>query len=247
MNELSVVRAGQVGYESALLAQRALASARREGTVGDLVLLLEHPPVYTKGRRTSADELPMGEQWYRMQGFEIAETDRGGRLPYPGPGQIVAYPIVDLAGLGFGVREFVMRIERAMIAALGDFGVDAGLIEGLTGVWVGEEPPPQGDARKIGSIGLRVRQSITTHGLAINVNNDLQPFEWVLPCGIEACQMTSVARERGAEQDLDAFASAVAVRLAQSCEWEPTELSATDLARLVPEASPLVVGALAPI
>jgi len=246
MDEISVVRTGQVGYESASLAQQALANARREGTVGDLLLLLEHPPVYTKGRRTSADELPMGEQWYRMQGFEIAETDRGGRLTYHGPGQIVAYPIVDLAGLGFGVREFVERMETAMIAALGDFGVDAGLIDGLTGVWVGKTPPPQGDARKIGSIGIRVRRSITTHGLAINVNNDLQPFEWVMPCGIEACQMTSVARERGAEQDLAAFASAVAARLAQSCEREPTELGATELAKLVPEASPLIAGALAP-
>ncbi len=246
MSELSVVRAGQVGYAEALAAQRALAEARRAREVGDLLLLLEHPPVYTKGRRTSADELPMGEQWYRMQGFEIVESDRGGRLTYHGPGQLVAYPIVDLAELGIGVREFVGRLERAMIAALGDFEITAGLFEGLTGVWVGESPPPLGKARKIGSIGLRVRESITTHGLAINVNNDLQPFEWVMPCGIEACQMTSVAREHGAEQDLDAFGSAVARRLAQSCEAEPVELAGIDLTRRVPGASALASGALAP-
>ncbi len=237
MNELSVVRGGLVGYESASLAQKALANARRDGTVGDLLLLLEHPPVYTKGRRTTADELPMGEDWYRMQGFEIAETDRGGRLTYHGPGQIVGYPIVNLSELGLGVREFVERMETAMIGALAEFEVSAGLIEGLTGVWVGNQPPPQGEARKIGSIGLHVRQSITTHGLAINVNNDLQPFEWVTPCGIEACRMTSVAREQGAEQDIDAFATALAAHLAAVYGLNPGELAADELAKLVPEAS----------
>lgn len=242
MNELSVVRAGLVGYEDARIAQQALAEARREGKVADLLLLLEHPPVYTKGRRTTADELPMGEQWYRMQGFEIAETDRGGRLTYHGPGQLVGYPIVDLDGLGLGVREFVERMEAAMIAALADFAVTARLIEGLTGVWVGDAPPPQGDARKIGSIGLHVSQSITTHGLAINVNNDLQPFEWVTPCGIEACRMTSLSREHGAEQDLEGFGTALATRLAEVYARDPIDVAAAELAELVPGASALAAG-----
>ena len=99
-------------------------------------------------------------------------------------------------------HDYVRLMERAMIAALADHGVEAGLIDGLTGVWVGAEPPPAGDARKIGSIGIHVRKGITTHGLAINVNNDLQPFEWVVPCGIEACRMTSLTRELGAEQSI---------------------------------------------
>ena len=97
-----------------------------------------------------------------------------------------------------------------MIAALADWDVEAGLFDGLTGVWVGSSPPPGGEARKIGSIGIHVNRGITTHGLAINVNNDLQPFEWIVPCGIEACRMTSLARELGAEQDLEAFATTVA-------------------------------------
>jgi lipoyl(octanoyl) transferase len=219
MNELWVVRAGALPYEEARSAQLALAERRRTGELPDLLLCLEHPPVYTKGRRSSPGELPMGEDWYRMQGIEVLDTDRGGRVTYHGPGQLVAYPIIDLreleAGAGIGVDEFVRRMERAMIAALADWGIDAGPFEGLTGVWVGERPPPDGRARKIGSIGIHVGRGVTTHGLAINVNNDLQPFEWIVPCGIEACSMTSVARELGAEQDLDAFASTVAERLGE--------------------------------
>ena len=102
-----------------------------------------------------------------------------------------------------------------MIASLGEWGVEARLFDGLTGVWVGADPPPAGDARKIGSIGIHINRGITTHGLAINVNNDLQPFEWVVPCGIEAVRMTSLARELGAEQDLEAFATTVAGQLAR--------------------------------
>jgi lipoate-protein ligase B len=102
-----------------------------------------------------------------------------------------------------------------MIAALGDWGVEAEPIAGLTGGWVGKSPPPEGDARKIGSIGIHVNRGITTHGLAINVNNDLQPFEWIVPCGIEGCRMTSLGRELGAAQDLPAFGRSLADRVAQ--------------------------------
>ena len=227
--ELWVVRAGLVGYEEARARQRALEAARQAGEIPDTLLLLEHPPVYTKGRRSTAAELPMGEDWYRMQGIEVTETDRGGLVTYHGPGQLVAYPIMSLAELlkpgtpgaegeevaGIGVHEYVRLMETAMIAALAEWGVEARLFEGLTGVWVGAEPPPAGDARKIGSIGIHIDRGVTTHGLAINVNNDLQPFDWIVPCGIEAVRMTSLARERGAEQDLDAFAGTVAEQLAR--------------------------------
>jgi lipoyl(octanoyl) transferase len=225
MSELWVVRAGLVGYEEARRAQKALEAARQAGGLPDVLLVLEHPPVYTKGRRATDDELPMGEDWYRAQGIEVVDTDRGGRVTYHGPGQLVVYPIVSLRELAKpdDVHAFVAAMERAMIAALGDWGVEAGLFEGLTGVWVGSEPPPAGDARKIGSIGIHVNRGVTTHGLAINVNNDLQPFEWVVPCGIEAVRMTSLSRELGAEQDLDAFASSLVERLAEAYEREPVE------------------------
>jgi lipoyl(octanoyl) transferase len=116
-------------------------------------------------------------------------------------------------------------MEQAMIASLADWGIAAAPFEGLTGVWVGERPPPAGLARKIGSIGIHVGRGITTHGLAINVNNDLQPFEWIVPCGIEACSMTSVSRELGGEQDLGAFATTVAQRLAEGYCRAPVERS----------------------
>jgi lipoyl(octanoyl) transferase len=231
MAEIWVVRAGLVGYDDVRRTQKALEEARQAGEIPDVLIVLEHPPVYTKGRRATAGELPMGEDWYRMQGIEVTETDRGGRVTYHGPGQLVVYPIVSLRDLAKpdDVRAFVSAMEEAMIAALADWEVEARLFNGLTGVWVGSEPPPAGDARKIGSIGIHVNRGVTTHGLAINVNNDLQPFEWVVPCGIEAVRMTSLSRELGAEQDFDAFADSVVQRLGEVYDRAPVERSQDDV------------------
>ena len=233
MRELWVIRSGQVPYEDARATQKRLEAARHAGEIPDVMLLLEHPPVYTKGRRSSADELPMGEDWYRMQGIEVRETDRGGRVTYHGPGQLVGYPIVDLGPYDDDVHEYIRRMERVMIAALADFGVKAGPIEGLTGVWTegarpGENPGGR-EARKIGSIGVHVNRGITTHGFAINVNNDLQPFEWIVPCGIEACRVTSVAAENGGEQDMGAFMDAVRDRFGELYERDPVEHGTADI------------------
>jgi lipoyl(octanoyl) transferase len=231
MSEIRVVRPGTLGYEEARRAQKALERARQAGKVPDLLIVLEHPPTYTKGRRTQSGELPMGEDWYRMQGIEVLDTDRGGRVTYHGPGQLVVYPIVSLPELEQpdDVHSFIRLMERAMIDALGEWGVSAQVIEGLTGVWTAGEPPPAGEARKIGSIGIHVNRGVSTHGLAINVNNDLQPFEWVIPCGIEAVRMTSLSRELGAEQDLEAFGSTVADRLAAAYGRELVEAEWADV------------------
>ncbi len=239
-DEILVVRCGLVRYAEALVAQRWLEGARQEGEVPDVLLLLEHPPVYTRGRRSTAEELPMQREWYEMQGIEVLDTDRGGRVTYHGPGQLVAYPIASLKPYGDDVHEYVRRLERVAIGALGAYDVAARTIEGLTGVWTeGETPGPEAGvdaARKIGSIGLHVSRGVTTHGLAINVNNDLQPFEWVVPCGIDNCRVTSLGRELGAEQDLDAFAGTVAERYGEAFEREPVETEPAalgiDLARL---------------
>jgi len=231
-----VVRCGSVPYEEARVAQRWLESARQEGAVPDVLLLLEHPPVYTRGRRSTADELPMSPEWYEMQGIEVHDTDRGGRVTYHGPGQLVAYPIVSLRPYGDDVHEYVRRLERVAIGALADHGVSATTIDGLTGVWTDPDPPTGGRRadtssitrhigpsapRKIGSIGVHVSRGVTTHGVAVNVNNDLQPFEWIVPCGIEGCRVTSLSRELGAEQDLDAFADTVAAQYAEVYERSP--------------------------
>jgi len=222
VDEVWTVRAGRVPYEEARAAQKRLEAARQAGEVPDLLLLLEHPPVYTKGRRSTADELPMGEDWYRMQGIEVTDTDRGGRVTYHGPGQLVGYPIVSLKRYGDDVHTYIRRMERLIIAALADWQVEAGLIDGLTGVWT-----PEG--RKIGSIGVHVNRGVTTHGFAINVNNDLQPFAWIVPCGIESCRVTSVARELGEEQDLDAFATTVRDRFCEVYARAPAEVGAEEL------------------
>jgi lipoyl(octanoyl) transferase len=237
--KILVVKCGLVPYEEARVAQRWLESARQGGEVPDVLLLLEHQPVYTRGRRSTEDELPMRPEWYEMQGIEVHDTDRGGRVTYHGPGQLVAYPIVSLAPFGDDVHEYVRRLERVAIGALAEHGVATQTIEGLTGVWTEGQPPTDGrrdekrtpapllgpsaekEARKIGSIGVHVSRGVTTHGLAVNVNNDLQPFEWVVPCGIDNCRVTSLSRELGAEQDLDAFTDTVAARFGEVFEREP--------------------------
>jgi lipoyl(octanoyl) transferase len=240
--EILVVRCGLVPYEEAQVAQRWLVEARQDGEVPDVLLLLEHPPVYTRGRRSTADELPMAVEWYEAQGIEVHDTDRGGRVTYHGPGQLVAYPIVSLKPYGDDVHEYVRRLERVATSSLAEHGVKAGTIEGLTGVWTeGAEPgltrrralsvqigdvsgasaAEVTEACKIASIGVHVSRGVTSHGIAINVNNDLQPFEWIVPCGIEGSRVTSLSRELGAEQDLGAFAASVVARFAEVYERSP--------------------------
>jgi lipoyl(octanoyl) transferase len=202
MDVVRVVRCGLVHYEEAREAQKLIEAARIAGEIPDTLLLLQHPPVYTKGRRAESSELGMGEDWYRMQGIEVCEADRGGRVTYHGPGQLVGYPIVSLKPYGDNVHDYVRGLERLMIDSLAPYGVEAEVIDGLTGVWVGGRPP---DGRKIGSIGVHVNRGVTTHGFAVNVNNDLQPFEWIVPCGIDGVRMTSLTRELRAEQDMERY------------------------------------------
>ena len=202
--ELWTTHLGQVPYAEGVSLQQRLCARRQHDELPDTLLLLEHPPVYTRGRRAGPADLPMGEQWYLGQGIEVVDSDRGGRVTYHGPGQLVGYPIVALRD----VLEYVRSVERAIIAALADEGVDACVREGLTGVWVGE--------RKIASIGVHVSRGVTTHGFAVNVDNDLQPFNWVVPCGIEGVRMTSVLRETGRPGGLECFRRRMAWRLAEA-------------------------------
>jgi lipoyl(octanoyl) transferase len=212
--------------------QLRLAEKRGAGEIPDVLMLLEHPPVYSRGRRTKPEELPMGAEWYEAQGIEVLDTNRGGLVTYHGPGQLVAYPIVDLAPLGDDVHEYVRGLERVMIGSLAEHGVGAQTIKGLTGVWT-DGPPPMpglaGAAKKIGSIGVHVSKGITTHGLAVNVDNDLQPFEWVIPCGIEGVAMTSVAKEGGREPTVAAYGDTVARHFGEVFARNPQPASAAQL------------------
>jgi lipoyl(octanoyl) transferase len=235
-SEILVVRCGTVPYEEARELQKRLEAVRQRNEIADVLLLLEHTPVYTRGRRSTPEELPMGVQWYETQGIEVLDTDRGGLVTYHGPGQLVAYPIVSLEPYGNDVHEYVRGLEQVMIGALGEHGVAAQIIKGLTGVWTEGEAPPSGRARKIGSIGVHVSRGVTTHGLAVNVSNDLQPFEWIVPCGIEGVAMTSLTRELGSEQSLDAFADTVSARFGTVFERIPKAVDLADLGLDLPVA-----------
>ncbi len=205
MAELWVAQLGTVPYEDGVRLQQTLRERRQAGEVPDLLLVLEHPPVYTKGRRSEPADLPMGEDWYRAQGIEVCDTDRGGRVTYHGPGQLVAYPIMAVER----VADFVHTMEGAIVAALADEGIVAEARENpFTGVWVGDS--------KIGSIGVRLSGGVTTHGLAVNVDNDLQPFEWIVPCGIDHVRVTSVSKETGRGRSLPCFRKRMAWRFAEA-------------------------------
>jgi lipoate-protein ligase B len=218
-DDLLVKRLGLVPYLEAWNLQKELADQRRRNEIPDVLLLLEHPPTYTRGRRSKPEELPMGVEWYEAQGIEVHDTDRGGLVTYHGPGQLVAYPIVDLAPYDDDVHAYVRGLERTMIGALAEAGVPAQTIDGLTGVWTMGDPPPTispNPARKIASIGLHVSRGITTHGLAINVDNDLQPFEWIVPCGIDNVRMTSLYKETGHVGGMGCFRKRAAWRFAEA-------------------------------
>ena len=181
---------GRLPYLEALALQERLRAARQADVIPDTVLLLEHDPVYTRGRRSDPAELSFGEAWYRERGIDIVDVDRGGKVTYHGPGQLVTYPIVRVGD----VLDFVVTLEDAMVAALAEEGVRARgrTADGraFTGVWVQD--------RKIGNIGLHVAKGVTTHGLSVNVDNDLAPFGWIIPCGLPDAQVTSLREETGA-------------------------------------------------
>jgi lipoyl(octanoyl) transferase len=183
-----------VPYLEAWELQRSLAGAVAAGSAPDTVLLLEHAPVITLGRRTEAGELHLPDG----ATVEIVETDRGGKSTYHGPGQLVCYPILDLTRHGQDVKRYCRDLEEALIRTLAPLGVEAARIEGLTGIWL--EAPP----RKIASIGIHISKWVTTHGYALNVDLDPAPFtEWITACGLEDATFTTIARELGRKVAVD--------------------------------------------
>src|SRR5438034_6936100 len=185
---------GPVPYLEARDLQRSVAAAVSQGAIPDTILLLEHPPVVTLGRRTEEGELhvPDGAD------VEIVETDGGGESTYHGPGQLVCYPILDLTRHGTDVKRYCRDLEEALIRTMAPLGVDATRIDGLTGIWL-QSPP-----RKIASIGVHISKWITTHGYALNVDLDPAPFtQWITACGLEDAQFTTLARELGRHLSVD--------------------------------------------
>jgi lipoate-protein ligase B len=222
LSELWVCHLGQVEYADGVALQERVRERVQAGVLPGVLLLLEHPPVYTRGRRSDPGELPMGEAWYRSQGIDVVRTDRGGKLTYHGPGQLVGYPIMRVADL----MGYVRTMEQAIVTALVEEGVTAprgrsGDGRDFIGVWTAE--------RKIASIGVHRSREVTTHGFAVNVDNDLQPFEWVVPCGLPDVRMTSVTRELGTGGHLPCFRKRMAYRFAEAFDRRQRLVSATRL------------------
>ena len=230
---IQVCRLGLVPYRDGVAIQERLRTRRQAEEISDTLLLLEHPPVYTRGRRAQDGELSLGEDFYRAQGIEIVQTNRGGRVTYHGPGQLVGYPIMRVKD----VLAHLRLMESAIVDALAQEGIAARsrCEEGpdWTGVWVGP--------RKIASLGVHVSREVSAHGFAVNVTNDLTPFSWVVPCGLSGVSMTSIATELGASgaadrgaagrevADLDRFAERVTGSFCAVHRRATVEVSADDL------------------
>ncbi|TML47937.1 MAG: lipoyl(octanoyl) transferase LipB [Actinobacteria bacterium] len=211
---------GLVPYGEAFELQRSLAGAVSQGAIPETVVFLEHPPVVTVGRRTEIGvELHVPED----AEVEIAETDRGGKSTFHGPGQLVCYPILDLRRHGRDVKRYVRDLEEALIGTLGAFGLEGERIAGLTGMWMTRPP------RKIASIGVHVSRWVTTHGYALNVDLDPAPFtDWITACGLEDAQFTTIARELGRPLDVEEVRPAAAAAVADVFELEFEALPADD-------------------
>jgi lipoyl(octanoyl) transferase len=209
---MQVRRLGRVDYAAALELQQELVDARRRGEIEDTLLLLEHPPVITLGVKTRGKPTNIiaspGE--LKRQGVEVFETGRGGDVTYHGPGQLVGYPIFDLSPHRRDVHRYVRDLEEALIRAVATFGIEAGRVNGLTGVWVG----PAGREEKLAAIGVRISRWITSHGFALNVAPDLRHFQLIVPCGIADRGVTSMEQLLGRPVAMRVVEDAVARALA---------------------------------
>jgi lipoyl(octanoyl) transferase len=226
-----LMQLGLVPYGEAFQLQRSLAGAVSQGAIPETVIFLEHPPVVTLGRRTELDaELHVPEN----AEVEIAETDRGGKSTFHGPGQLVCYPIIDLQHHGKDVKLYVRNLEEALIRTLAGFELQGTRIEGLTGVWM---PPGGGQGpRKIASIGVHVSRWVTTHGYALNVDLDPAPFtEWITACGLEDAAFTTMAGELDRTLTVDEVRPAATAAVAEVFGLDFEELPADDGAGLWPQ------------
>jgi lipoate-protein ligase B len=210
---------GIVPYEGALELQQRLAQARAEGRIGDVLLLLQHPPVFTIGRFRGGEDMTVPPETLARDGIAVFQTDRGGGISCHGPGQLVGYPVLSLEENGLGVREYIGKLEATIINLLLALGIQGRLIAEYPGVWVGD--------RKVCSIGIRVSRHITTHGFALNVSNDLRYFEYIKPCGLPSEVMTSISELLGHRVEVKSVIKKLLCSFSEmfclSCEQESDE------------------------
>jgi lipoyl(octanoyl) transferase len=218
MSEIPFARLGLMPYDEAFAWQRERAHAVRAGREPEVVGALQHPPVYTLGMRARREHLLVSEDALRERGADVVQTDRGGDVTFHGPGQLVAYPVLDLRARGLGPAEYVRLLEACVIETLAAFGIEGQRIQGRPGVWV------RNGAAKIAAIGVRIRDGVSMHGLALNVTTDLSWFDAIVPCGIADAAVTSIAAEISTTPDfervtdvfLGAFAGVLGVRVVES-------------------------------
>ena len=218
-----VVHLGTVDYKQAWDLQLRLAQEIRDGERPNTLLLLEHPPTYTLGRLSQAGDILLSPEELESRGISVCETDRGGQATYHGPGQLVAYPVVDLREWG-GPLKYVRTLEQVIIGTLADFQLQGHLEDGITGVWVGDS--------KIAAIGVKISRGVAFHGLAINVNTDLSYFSHIVPCGIPDLQVTSIAQESGGPVDMEMVQYSLIYRFGREMGFKMVE--AEEAAPLVP-------------
>jgi lipoate-protein ligase B len=220
---------GLIDYRKAWALQEKLVAARVGGRLTrDVVLFLEHPSVFTLGRRGGMDNLLVAESFLKNAGMPVVQVERGGFITYHGPGQIVAYPIINLHTRRIGVKDFVAAMEEAMLRTAAAWNIEAERNPVNSGVWVGPN--------KMGSIGIALRRGVSFHGLAFNVNLDLTPFSWIRPCGLQGVGMTSMAKELGREVPMAEIRRVLEDQLAAALDLSFEQSSLADLERRLEEA-----------
>lgn len=216
---IQVLQLDRLDYSTALRLQQSLVELRKRGAIGDVLLLLEHTPVITLGRNAKREHVLASEERLAEASVEVFECDRGGDVTYHGAGQLVAYPIFDLRGFqpSIGAVEFVRRLEEVLIRTCTDFGIATERAAGMTGVWTTPDSPRRdgdtengGGQAKIAAIGVHISRGVTSHGFALNVSTDLTYFDLIVPCGLAAKPVTSMARELGKPVSMDEVAQAAA-------------------------------------
>ena len=230
MNTFKVYKLGKVPYRKALEIQLKLLEMRVNGEIGDTLLLLEHPPTFTIGRRGNMGNLLAAKNYLSKAGIHFEVISRGGDITYHGPGQLVGYPIMDLNGMGRDVHKYLRNLEETIIVSLGDFGIRGRRIKGITGVWT--------KWHKIASIGVGVRRWVTYHGFALNVNTDLSYFDMIVPCGIENVKMTSIQRWLAKNEEIDMPEAEESIIKAFSQVFNTTHTKTTILYSNTSEESP---------
>ncbi len=220
-----IVDLGRASYRSVHRLQEALVATRRAGHIDDVLLLVEHDPVITVGRSDDGQSLRTSRKLLARRAIEIVECERGGKATYHGPGQLVGYPIIDLRRGEIDLHEYLRRLEQVLIVALAGVGIPGYRREGMTGVWVAN--------RKIAAIGIAVRNWVAFHGFALNVTCDLEPFEWIVPCGLAGVEITSVEEVSRKAVDMAVMSRLVAEAFCRVFEVEGYLLDGEELSQVV--------------